>query len=245
MNQVHHKFAHGNRTGKYDAFPRSQLATSLVVEGGDRSANSLLDNTMVLFGHSKTHVNRNYPLVLQAEVTLIETQLILEVPRFSAAIKPTFDHVAWPDRLNRSPIAPVRCRNSVVTSVHSRPSHLSGIVDVVAHFCCCVLSVLLAIPVQAQNWPQGSGPNGNWTAEGKNPPTSWSASTGEHRLANTSAGIRARIDCVGRSAFVTSNVPGLKVSQATPSRSEKVRWGQTSSATAWTRKPERFSGKSR
>ena len=64
---VHHKFAHGNRTGKYDAFLASQLAYFVgrlkeAKEGG----NSLLDNTMVLFGssNSKTHVNRNYPLVL-------------------------------------------------------------------------------------------------------------------------------------------------------------------------------------
>ncbi len=64
---VHHKFAHGNRTGKYDAFLASQLAYFVGrLKEATEGANSLLDNTMVLFGssNSKTHVNRNYPLVL-------------------------------------------------------------------------------------------------------------------------------------------------------------------------------------
>ena len=64
---VHHKFAHGNPTGKYDAFLASQLAYFVGrLKDATEGANSLLDNTMVLFGssNSKTHVNRNYPLVL-------------------------------------------------------------------------------------------------------------------------------------------------------------------------------------
>jgi hypothetical protein len=64
---VHHKFAHGNRTGKYDAFLASQFAYFVGrLKEATEGANSLLDNTMVLFGssNSKTHVNRNYPLVL-------------------------------------------------------------------------------------------------------------------------------------------------------------------------------------
>ena len=63
----HHKLAHGNRTGKYDAFLASQLAYFIDrLKGCQEGERSLLDNTMVLFGssNSKTHVNRNYPLVL-------------------------------------------------------------------------------------------------------------------------------------------------------------------------------------
>ena len=63
----HHAQAHKNATGQYDAFLAKQLeyfvAKLKTAREGD---SSLLDNTMVLFGssNSKTHVNRNYPLVL-------------------------------------------------------------------------------------------------------------------------------------------------------------------------------------
>ena len=64
---IHHKFAHGNRTGKYDAFLASQLAYFIGrLKEATEGEGSLLDRTLVLFGssNSKTHVNRNYPLVL-------------------------------------------------------------------------------------------------------------------------------------------------------------------------------------
>ena len=64
---IHHKFAHGNRTGKYDAFLASQLAYFIDrLQNATEGDSSLLDRTLVLFGssNSKTHVNRNYPLVL-------------------------------------------------------------------------------------------------------------------------------------------------------------------------------------
>jgi hypothetical protein len=64
---VHHKFAHGNRTGKYDTFLVSQLAYFIDrLKAAKEGENSLLNNTMVLYGssNSKTHVNKNYPLVL-------------------------------------------------------------------------------------------------------------------------------------------------------------------------------------
>lgn len=66
-NAVHHKLAHGNRTGKYDAFLAGQLSYFIErLKNAQEGGRSLLDNTMVLFGssNSKTHVNRNYPLVL-------------------------------------------------------------------------------------------------------------------------------------------------------------------------------------
>ena len=76
-------------------------------------------------------------------------------------------------------------------------------------FRCCILSLLLAIPAEAQNWPQGSGPNGNWTTEGKNPPTSWSASTGENIVWRTSLPESGQGSVIawGDRLFVTSNVP--------------------------------------
>lgn len=64
---THHNFAHGNRTGKYDAFLASQLAYFIGrLKDATEGESTLLDNTMVLFGssNSKTHANRNYPLVL-------------------------------------------------------------------------------------------------------------------------------------------------------------------------------------
>lgn len=63
----HHKFAHGNRTGQYDAFLANQLAYFIGrLKEAKEGENSLLDNTLVLYGssNSKTHANRNYPLVL-------------------------------------------------------------------------------------------------------------------------------------------------------------------------------------
>ena len=64
---THHNFAHGNRTGKYDAWLTSQLTYFLGrLKDAQEGEHSLLDSTMVLFGssNSKTHSNRNYPLVL-------------------------------------------------------------------------------------------------------------------------------------------------------------------------------------
>jgi hypothetical protein len=70
---IHHKFAHGNRTGKYDAFLASQLAYFIGrLKDATEGESSLLDRTIVLFGssNSKTHVNRNYPLVLAGGTSL-------------------------------------------------------------------------------------------------------------------------------------------------------------------------------
>ena len=66
-NANHHKLAHGQKTGKYDAFLAGQLAYFIDrLASTKEGENSLLDNTLVLFGssNSKTHSNRNYPLVL-------------------------------------------------------------------------------------------------------------------------------------------------------------------------------------
>ncbi len=35
-------------------------------------------------------------------------------------------------------------------------------------------------PINAQNWNQPAGPNGNWTAQGKNVPTHWSVARGQN-----------------------------------------------------------------
>ena len=64
---IHHKLAHGNKTGKYDAFLASQLGYFIGrLKDAQEGDHSLLDNTMVLYGssNSKTHANRNYPLIL-------------------------------------------------------------------------------------------------------------------------------------------------------------------------------------
>ena len=66
-NAIHHKLAHGNKTGKYDAFLASQLGYFIGrLKDAQEGDHSLLDNTMVLYGssNSKTHANRNYPLIL-------------------------------------------------------------------------------------------------------------------------------------------------------------------------------------
>lgn len=63
----HHNFAHGNRTGKYDAFLARQVSYFIGrLKEAKEGESSLLDRTLVLFGssNSKTHSNRNYPLVL-------------------------------------------------------------------------------------------------------------------------------------------------------------------------------------
>jgi hypothetical protein len=63
----HHKFAHGNKTGKYDAFLAEQLSYFIGrLKSAKEGEHSMLDNTMILYGssNSKTHSNRNYPLVL-------------------------------------------------------------------------------------------------------------------------------------------------------------------------------------
>ena len=63
----HHNFAHGNRTGEYDAFLATQLSYFLSrLKEAKEGDQSLLDSTLVLYGssNSKTHSNRNYPLVL-------------------------------------------------------------------------------------------------------------------------------------------------------------------------------------
>ena len=63
----HHAQAHKNATGQYDAFLAKQLEYFIAkLKNAREGDSSLLDNTMVLFGssNSKTHVNRNYPLIL-------------------------------------------------------------------------------------------------------------------------------------------------------------------------------------
>jgi hypothetical protein len=69
--------------------------------------------------------------------------------------------------------------------------------------------VLLAVSAQAQNWPQGSGPNGNWKVTGENPPVSWSAATGENIVWRTTLPESGQGTVVawGDRLFVTSNVP--------------------------------------
>jgi hypothetical protein len=70
------------------------------------------------------------------------------------------------------------------------------------------LLILSSHLVQAQNWPQGSGPNGNWKVDGENPPTSWSASTGENvvwRTALPESG-QGTVIAWGDRIFVTSNI---------------------------------------
>ena len=83
---------------------------------------------------------------------------------------------------------------------------------------CALLSVFLVSPVMAQQWHQGAGPNGNWTVEGDNPPTSWSATTGENIVWRTSLpeSGQGSIIAWGDRLFVTSNVPwedGTKIDQ--------------------------------
>ena len=66
-NANHHKLAHSNKTGKYDAFLASQLSYFIGrLKEAKEGERSLLDSTMVLYGssNSKTHANKNYPLVL-------------------------------------------------------------------------------------------------------------------------------------------------------------------------------------
>lgn len=72
-----------------------------------------------------------------------------------------------------------------------------------------VFLILPSSPANAQNWPQGSGPNGNWTIEGGNPPTSWSATTGKNILWRTPLPESGQGTAVvwGDRLFVTSNVP--------------------------------------
>lgn len=71
---------------------------------------------------------------------------------------------------------------------------------------------LLAIFVgsaDAQNWPQGSGPHGNWQVDAQNPPTSWSAATGKNIVWRTTLPESGQGTVVawGDRLFVTSNVP--------------------------------------
>ena len=68
---------------------------------------------------------------------------------------------------------------------------------------------LLAACAQGQNWPQGSGPNGNWKVAGENPPTTWSATTGENILWRTPLPESGQGSAVvwGDRLFVTSNLP--------------------------------------
>ncbi|MEK6233454.1 MAG: PQQ-binding-like beta-propeller repeat protein, partial [Planctomycetales bacterium] len=75
--------------------------------------------------------------------------------------------------------------------------------------CCWIPLVLIATLANAQNWPQGSGPNGNWSVQGENPPTSWSASTGENILWRTElpeSGQGTAVVWKDR-LFVTANIP--------------------------------------
>ena len=72
-----------------------------------------------------------------------------------------------------------------------------------------LLVVLLAVPTHAQNWPQGSGPRGNWMTTGENPPTTWSAATGKNiawRKTLPESG-QGSVIAWGDRLFVTSNVP--------------------------------------
>ncbi len=74
---------------------------------------------------------------------------------------------------------------------------------------CWVLWIVFAASAQAQNWPQGSGPHGNWRVEGENPPTSWSAATGDNiawRTTLPESG-QGTVIAWGDRLFVTSNVP--------------------------------------
>ena len=62
-----HNIDHGERSGPYDAFMASQFGYFIErLKNAQEGENSLLDNTMVLYGssNSKTHTNTNYPLVL-------------------------------------------------------------------------------------------------------------------------------------------------------------------------------------
>jgi outer membrane protein assembly factor BamB len=74
---------------------------------------------------------------------------------------------------------------------------------------CWILLILITTIAQAQNWPQGSGPNGNWSVEGENPPTSWSVSTGENILWRTPLPESGQGTVVvwGDRIFVTANIP--------------------------------------
>ena len=73
---------------------------------------------------------------------------------------------------------------------------------------CSILAVLLVSPAMAQQWPQGAGPNGNWKVDGDNPPTSWSATTGENIVWRTSLPESGQGSVIawGDRLFVTSNV---------------------------------------
>lgn len=88
---------------------------------------------------------------------------------------------------------------------------------------CAVLFFLANAPLQAQNWPQGSGPNGNWKVDGKNPPTSWSVSTGENvawRTPLPESGQGSVIAWENR-LFVTSNVPWKESSKSEDNQKRK------------------------
>ena len=72
-NANHHKLAHGNKTGKYDAFLAEQLGYFIQrLKDATEGEQSLLDSTMILYGssNSKTHSNRNYPLILAGGANL-------------------------------------------------------------------------------------------------------------------------------------------------------------------------------
>ena len=74
---------------------------------------------------------------------------------------------------------------------------------------CCVLLILATSNAFAQNWPQGSGPNGNWSIDADDSPTSWSVSTGKNILWRTTLPESGQGTAViwGDRLFVTSNVP--------------------------------------
>ena len=84
----------------------------------------------------------------------------------------------------------------------------------------CIFSMTLvfATSLQAQNWPQGSGPNGNWQVEGKAPPTTWSVANNQNiawRTPLPESG-QGTVIAWGDRLFVTSNIPwqeGTKIDE--------------------------------
>ena len=88
---------------------------------------------------------------------------------------------------------------------------------------CCCLILLLPFTAAAQNWPQGSGPNGNWTTSGDNPPTAWSAAANENILWRKTLPESGQGTVVawGDRLFVTSNVPWTEDSKIEPGQKRK------------------------
>lgn len=70
-------------------------------------------------------------------------------------------------------------------------------------------SFALATTVCAQNWPQASGPNLNWKADGADPPLEWSVVGGKNILWRTTLpeGGQSAVTIWGDRAFVTTHRP--------------------------------------